>query len=65
MNIKFFLADLKKYSNTRFYDNPSSGSRGDPCGQTDRQADMAELTFPFRNFANALKKLRNDRRVLV
>jgi len=25
-------------SNTKFYENPSSGNRADTCGQTDQQA---------------------------
>jgi len=28
-----------KYSNTQFHENPSSGSRVVPCGQTDRWTD--------------------------
>jgi len=28
---------FEKSSNINFHENPSSGSRGIPCGQTDRQ----------------------------
>jgi len=30
-----FSTDFQKYSNTKFYKNPSSGSRVVPCGRTD------------------------------
>jgi hypothetical protein len=40
-----------KYSNTKFHENPSSGSQAVPCGQT----DMTKLIVAFRNFANAPK----------
>ena len=36
-----------------FYENPSSGSRIVPCGQT----CMTQLIVAFRNFANPLKKV--------
>jgi len=31
-----------------------------PCGQTDGHADMTKLLVVFRNFANALKVIRNN-----
>jgi hypothetical protein len=42
---------FEKYSNVKFYENPSSRSRVVPCGRT----DMTKLIVAFRNFANALK----------
>ena len=45
-----------KSSNTKFHENPSPGSRVDPCGRTDRQTDMTKLRVAFRSFANAPKK---------
>jgi hypothetical protein len=49
---------FEKYSYTKFNENPSSGSRAVPCGQTDGgadgQADMTKLVA-FHNFANAPK----------
>jgi len=42
---------FEKYSNLKFHENPSSGSRVVPCGQT----DMTKLTV-FCNFANDAKK---------
>ena len=41
----------KKSSDVNFHQNPSSGSRVVPCGQT----DMTKLTVAFRSFANAPK----------
>ena len=43
----------KKYSNTKFRDNPSSGSRDISFGQTDGH-DEANSIF-FRNFDTGLK----------
>ena len=42
-----FLTDFreKKYSNAKFLENPSNGSRIIPCGQIDRQ-DEARSSFP-------------------
>ena len=37
----------KKHSNIKFHENPSSGSRVVPCGQTDRQTDMKLMDFFF------------------
>jgi hypothetical protein len=48
---------FEKYPNVKFNENPSSESRGVPCGRkdgrTDRQIDMTKVTVAFRNFANA------------
>jgi len=60
--IWIFLTDFQeKYSNVKFHENSSSGSRGVPIKQTDRpinrmtdgRTDMTNLIVPFRNFANA------------
>jgi hypothetical protein len=32
-----FSAEFGKYSNIKFHENPSSGSRVVPCGRTDRE----------------------------
>ena len=39
----------KKYSNVKFHENPSGGSRVFPCEQT----NTTKLTVAFRSFANA------------
>jgi len=43
---------LVKYSNIKFHENLSSGSRK---FHADRQTDMTKITVAFRNFANASK----------
>ena len=43
---------FEKVSNIKFHQNPCSGSRVHPSGQT----DMTKLIVAFRNFANAPKK---------
>ena len=48
---------FEKYSNIKFHDNPSSGSRVVPYGQTDERAEMTKLIVVFRNSANAPKTL--------
>ena len=39
LNLNFLcsFSNKKKYSNTKFHENPSNGSRVVPCGQTDRR----------------------------
>jgi len=43
---------LKRYSNTKFHENPPSGSQVIPCGRT----DVRDETVAFRTFANAPTK---------
>ena len=58
--LEFSRQIFEKSSNIKFHENPSSGSRVVPCGQTDRRTDgrtdMTKLIVVFRNFANAPKK---------
>jgi hypothetical protein len=51
MKLEFSQQIFEESSNTKFYQNPSSGSRIVPWGQT----DMTKLIAAFRNFANAPK----------
>jgi len=53
MKLKFLVRFSKKYSNTKFHENPSIGSR-----QMDRFGEANKLVF-FRNFANAIKNRLN------
>jgi hypothetical protein len=53
MKLEFSLQIFEKFSNIKFHENPSIGSRVVPCGRTDGQADMTKLIAAFRNFANA------------
>jgi hypothetical protein len=59
MKLKFSQQIFENYSNTKFHENPSSGSRDVLCGRigrrTDRRKDMMKLIFAFRNFAKAPK----------
>jgi hypothetical protein len=44
------------FQNMVIYENPPSGSRVVPCGQTDGWTDMTKLIVAFRNFENAPEK---------
>jgi len=52
--LEFSRLIFKKFSNIKFYENPSSGSRVVPCGRKDRR----KITVAFVNFANAPNKGR-------
>ena len=52
MKLEFSGQIFENYSDTNSLENPFSGSRVVPCGQTDR---LTKLIVAFRNFANALK----------
>jgi hypothetical protein len=52
MKLEFYRQIFEKYSNIKFHENTSSGSRTVPRGGTDRH-DEAKTCF--RNFANAPK----------
>ena len=51
MKFEFSRQIFEKVSNVKFNQNPSSGSRVVPCGET----DMTKLIVAFRNAANAPK----------
>jgi len=53
MKLEFFRQIFEKYSNIRFHENPSSGSRVVPCGQTERHD---EANGRFSQFCEAPKK---------
>ena len=46
-----FGSAIRKSSNIKFLDNPSSGRQVAPCGRTDK----TKLIVALRNFANAPK----------
>jgi len=56
MKLEFPRHIFEKYLNITFHENPFSGSRVFPCGQTDGRTEMPKLTVAFRNFVNAPKK---------
>jgi hypothetical protein len=49
------LTVFEKYSNIKFNENPSSGSRVVPCGRTDEEINMMKLIVAFHNFVNTPK----------
>jgi hypothetical protein len=51
MKLHFSRQIFEKYSNIKFYEDLSSGSRVVPCGPT----DMTKLTVAFPDFVNAPK----------
>ena len=53
MNVDYSPYIFNKYSNIKFSDNVSSGSRGVPCGLKDGQTDMRKVIVAFRNSVNA------------
>ena len=55
MKLEFSRQIFVKRWNIEFHENLSTGSRVVPCGRTDGQTDMTELTVAFRNFADASK----------
>jgi hypothetical protein len=61
MKLEFSPQIFEKFSNIKFYKNPSNWSRVVPCGwteaQTDGQTNLTKLLVAFRNFAKAAKNL--------
>ena len=55
MKLEYSQQIFEKYSNIKFHENPSSGSRVVQCGQTDGQENRTKLTVAFQNFTNAPK----------
>jgi tRNA U38,U39,U40 pseudouridine synthase TruA len=57
MKLEFSRQILGKYSNIKFHENPSSGSRVVPCGRTDGGTDMMKLVVAFHTFENKPKNV--------
>ena len=55
MNIELSGQIFEKYSNTKFQEKQSIGSRVVPCGSLDLQAILMKLIVAFRNFAKEPK----------
>jgi len=55
MKVEFTGQFFEKYSNIKFHENPSSGSRVVLCGRTDGRTDMTNLIVASRSSANEFK----------
>jgi hypothetical protein len=59
IELKIFRHILEKRSNSKFYENASSGGRVVPCGLTNRQGDkrtdIVKLIVALHNFEHARK----------
>jgi hypothetical protein len=53
MKFEFSRQIFEKYSNTKFHEYSSSGSRSVPRGRPDRRTDITKLGVDFRNFTKA------------
>jgi len=51
---------FEKYSNIKFHENPPSGSRVVPRGQTNGGTDMTKLPVASRNCVNAPKNFLHE-----
>jgi hypothetical protein len=58
MKLEYFQQIFEKYSNIKFHDNPSSGSRVVPRGGTNGRTDMAKPVATFRSFSKAPKNVQ-------
>jgi hypothetical protein len=57
MKLEFFRQVFEKYLNTKCHENPASGSRIVPCGQTDVRADgLDESSSPFLQFREHIER---------
>jgi hypothetical protein len=54
MQVEYSRQSFEKYSNTKFYKNPSSGSRVFPCGLADKH-DVSNSRFS--QFCERAKKM--------
>jgi hypothetical protein len=53
MKFEFSQQIIDKYSNIKFHENPSSGSRAVPCGQT----DISQFCYASKNRRNLLVRV--------
>jgi len=59
MNLEFSQQIFEVYPNTKFHENPPSGSGVVPCGQMDRRTDFTRPIVDFRHFTNVPKTYDN------
>jgi len=53
MNLEFSRQNSEKYSDIKFYENPSGGSRVVACGRTDEQTKQDEADSRFLQFCES------------
>jgi len=56
MKLEFSQKIFEEFSNIKFHENPTNGSRVILTRRTDGRTDMKKLLLAFQNFANASKK---------
>ena len=62
VKLEFSRQFFEKYSDNKFHENTSIGSRVVPCVQTEGRTDMTKLIVVFfRNFSNAPKNRQTGR----
>ena len=59
MKLELSRQVFEKYSNIKFHENPSIGSLI-PCGRAVEPTDVTKLIVAFRNFAVALKNVKES-----
>ena len=60
MKREFSREIFEKYSNLKFHENLSIGSRVVQCGRMDRQTNMTNLIVAFCNITNARKTIKGN-----
>jgi hypothetical protein len=58
MKVEFSRQILEKRSNVIFHENPSSGSRVVPCGQTDRHDQVNRVFHNFQKTPKSVEKVK-------
>ena len=60
MKLEHFRQIFEEYSNIKFHENPSGGSRVVSRGRTNGRTDMAKLVVivTFHNFSKAPKRVK-------
>jgi hypothetical protein len=58
MKLEFSRQSFEKYSNTKFHETPSSGSRVVPCRRTDRQDELIVAFHSLRTRIKTHKKYK-------
>jgi len=66
MEVEYYRQIFEKYSNSKFRENPSSGSRIVPCEGTDRRRDVHdEAISRFLEFCERTKQMGQQYAVAI